>query len=69
MSLWVWAIPDDPGIENDPPSWVKVDLLDYGVLPYELWDKIDEEIDKRCREIDAQRRLDAAKRDPLMPTN
>ena len=56
LCLWLYAVPDNPGMENDPPSWVRVDLLEEGVLPTAVWDRIDEEVDKRSKRIDRKRR-------------
>ena len=51
----VESIPDDP---DDPkaPAWVSLDLMRDGMLPRQIWNRIFDLIDEKCRAEDSERR-------------
>ena len=44
--------PDDP----KPPAWVSLDLARDGMLPREVWERLYELIDEKCKAEDLERR-------------
>lgn len=55
MEFLIRSEPDNA----EPPEWFRLDLIEEGVLPSRVWDKIDSEIDLKCKAIDMKRRKHA----------
>lgn len=63
MHFEVFVSPESERDENgvrrkiEPrPTWEKIDLVIEGLLPNELWDRLEEQIDSECHRIDAENR-------------
>jgi hypothetical protein len=58
LSISIRTVPDKDGNPGCAPSWEKIDVLDIG----EIWEILDEEIERRCKAEDAKRRRAAARK-------
>ncbi len=57
LGISIRTVPDKDG-EDGGPSWRKIDILDIG----EIWDALEDEIERRCKVEDAKRRRAAERR-------
>jgi hypothetical protein len=57
LGISIRTVPDKDGFDGGP-SWEKIDILDIG----EIWDILDDEIERRCKVEDAKRRRAAERK-------
>jgi hypothetical protein len=62
LGISIRTVPDKDGFDGGP-SWEKIDILDIG----EIWDILDDEIERRCKVEDAKRRRAAARKKRSAP--
>lgn len=59
MSIEVLSKPFYGSRSEREPRWVGVDLFEEGILNKPIWEAIDDNIDRQCKSIDAERRTKA----------
>jgi hypothetical protein len=58
MTLHVLTVPHPDDTDAEEPHWVQMeDLAENDILPGEVWDRLRDAIDEKCKAEDAKRRL------------